>query len=229
MPQGLRRETFYKYIAPERIRKSINAFQLPAKQCGRLGTQSTCFKWKKKKKWKRNKTFANKVNMLGKVDKRKEKICKISNETSLNRKFVFVTINIKIKLQLDTGSDITIINEKTWRKMAKPSLLTTRKVACGVSGKKLNFFCEFDCNISFVEKTKKAVVLVWKNTNLLERMVLPYLIFGTCQSIYFCNQVSMIPKSNITATGKFKSELKSFQKFFRRSRDGYKSKDEIWS
>ena len=27
-----------------------------------------------------------------------------------------------MKLQLDTGSDITLINEKTWGKMGKPSL-----------------------------------------------------------------------------------------------------------
>ena len=44
-----------------------------------------------------------------------------------------------MKLQLDTGSDITIINEKTWKKLGKPSLLNLGKVTRGVSGKKLNF------------------------------------------------------------------------------------------
>ena len=93
---------------------------------------------------------------LGKVDKRKEKISKISNETPLKRKFVFVAINhIRIKLQLDTGSNITIINEKTWKILGKPSLLTRGKVARGISGKKLNFLDEFTYNISYVGKTKK--------------------------------------------------------------------------
>ena len=42
--------------------------------------------------------------------------------------------------------------------------MTSRKVARGVSGRKLHFLDEFDSNISFVGKTKKAVVLVLKNT-----------------------------------------------------------------
>ena len=73
------------------------------------------------------------------------------NETRPKRKFVFITINnMKMKLQHNTGSDITIINEKTWRKESKPSLLTSRKVARGVLVKKLNFFDQFTCKISFV-------------------------------------------------------------------------------
>lgn len=51
------------------------------------------------------------------------------NKTSQKRN-VFVQINdVKIKLQLDTGSDIAIINKQTWRKMGEPSLLTSDKVA----------------------------------------------------------------------------------------------------
>ena len=93
--------------------------------------------------------------------------------------------NIKIKLQLDTESDITIINEKTWKKLSKPSLLTSRKVARDVFGRKLNFFSEFACYISFVRKIKEAMILVLKNTmNIyLKWMVMPYSIFGNWQSI----------------------------------------------
>ena len=81
---------------------------------GRIGHRNICCK---SKKWRKNKKFINQVNTLGKVDKRKEKISKSSNETLLKSKFVFVTINnIKIKLQLETRSDIVIINEKTWKK-----------------------------------------------------------------------------------------------------------------
>ena len=111
---------------------------------------------------------------------------KFLNETPSKRKCAYVIINnIKIKLQLDTGSDITIINDKTWKKQGKLKLLTLIKVICGVSGRKLNFLGEFVCNICFAVKTKKAVVLVLKNTmNLFGMVVLPYSNFGTCQSIH---------------------------------------------
>ena len=75
-----------------------------------------------------------------------------------------------MKLQLDTGSDITIVtfHKRLGKKLGKPSLLAWRKVVCGVSGRTLNFLGKFVCNFSFVEKTKKSLVLVLKNTtNLL--------------------------------------------------------------
>ena len=108
------------------------------------------------------------VNRSRQVDKRKEKISRLSNKTPSKRKIVFVTINnVKIKLQLDTGPDITIINEKTLKKLGKSSLLTSRKVARGVSRRKLNSFRKFAANIYFVGKIKKAVVLLLKNTTNL--------------------------------------------------------------
>ena len=85
-----------------------------------------------------------------KVEKHKGKINKTLNqlitelEMSQKRKFVFVKINnVKIKQQLVTGPDITIINERTWRKMGKPILLTSKRSAHEDSGKKLNFWGEF--------------------------------------------------------------------------------------
>ena len=63
-----------------------------------------------------NKKYVNKVNTLGKVNKRKEKIGKFSDTTE--EKICFSQDNdIKIKLQLDTGSDINKIDEKTYRKL----------------------------------------------------------------------------------------------------------------
>ena len=67
------------------------------------------------------------VGTCCKNEKHKGKIDKTSNmsltelETFQKRELVF----IKIKLQLDTGYDITIINEQTWRKKGKLSLLTS--------------------------------------------------------------------------------------------------------
>ena len=61
----------------------------------------------------------------------KRKNSKLSNETPPKRKFVFVTIK-NIKIKLDTGSDIAINNEKTWKKTGKTKFID---FARGVAGR----------------------------------------------------------------------------------------------
>lgn len=47
--------------------------------------------------------------------------------------------NMRVKMLLDMGSDILIVNETTWKEIGKPLLKRTCKVATSVYGKKL--FC----------------------------------------------------------------------------------------
>ena len=70
----------------------------------------------------KDRTSVNMIDTCYKVEKHKGKIYKTSNmsltelEICRKRKFVFIKIDkVKIKLQLDTGSDITITNEQTWK------------------------------------------------------------------------------------------------------------------
>lgn len=82
------------------------------------------------------------------------------------RKFADIKMNNKnIRFQIDTGSDLSIISEDSWKKIGKPTLVRSEKVAKGVTGRKLNFIGEFMCNISFGGKTCKAKVYVLKNTS----------------------------------------------------------------
>ena len=46
--------------------------------------------------------------------------------------------NYSIKFQLDPGSDISIINWRTWRTINKPTLLKTDKTVKPVTGKIIN-------------------------------------------------------------------------------------------
>ena len=67
--------------------------------------------------------------------KPKSKIRQVQSDDTVNRnlrKYVTVDIfNNSIKFQLDSGSDISIINWRTWRKLNKPTLLKTKiKQAC---------------------------------------------------------------------------------------------------
>lgn len=53
---------------------------------------------------------------------------RMHDEDNINvRKYVELEIlNEKIKLQLDTGSDLTIINLQTWRKLNRPTMIHTQ-------------------------------------------------------------------------------------------------------
>ena len=65
-----------------------------------------------------------------------------------------------IKFQLDSGSDISIINWRTWRKLNKPTLLKTDKTAKSVTGEVI-----FTVTLNGVTKKLKAYVL--KNSDNL--------------------------------------------------------------
>ncbi|GAB1600223.1 uncharacterized protein K02A2.6-like, partial [Argonauta hians] len=84
------------------------------------------------------------------------------------RKFVETALNgHKVKFLLDTGSDLTVINEQAWKRIGSPVLRRTTKIARGVSGKKLNFKGEFSCKVCLLGKTFSATVCVLPgSTNL---------------------------------------------------------------
>ena len=61
---------------------------------------------------------------------------------------------------LDTGSDISTIDETTWKKIGKPELRNTGKIARGISGSKLKFKGEFDAKVTLDGKTHKTKIYV---------------------------------------------------------------------
>lgn len=66
-----------------------------------------------------------------------------------DRNFVKLKMNnFKVKLQLDTGRDITIIKEKTCKNIGVPTLTITKKVARGIPGKEIYFRSEIACDLS---------------------------------------------------------------------------------
>ena len=107
------------------------------------------------------------------------------------------------------------------KKLGKPTLLTSRNVARCVSGRKLNVLGELARYVSFVGETKKAVVLVLKKnkniTNLFGTDGIALIDLWYLPINSFCNQVNTVTTSNITATEKFKTELKrKFPEVFRK-------------
>ena len=66
---------------------------------------------------------------------------KSDEQDGLNiRKYVHVQIlNKNIKLQWDSGSDLTIINLYTWKKLGKPTLLRSNKMARSMTREEIKF------------------------------------------------------------------------------------------
>lgn len=66
-----------------------------------------------------------------------EEIGNIAMRTFVNTKIR----NTRVRMQLDTGNDIIIINTKAWKHDGKAELIKLEKVAHGVTEKKIIFFC----------------------------------------------------------------------------------------
>ena len=84
------------------------------------------------------------------------------------RKYVAVKILKKdVRFQLDSGSDITIINLPTWIKLGRPTMLRSSKIARSVTGEKLQFEGEVITNVTLKNKTLKLKMFVLRDTNNL--------------------------------------------------------------
>ena len=159
------------------------------RNCGKVGHKgSHC-----RKKLKENK-FKNTVNAT------------TEKTSTTKRKFVDVVIeNRKIKFQLDTGSDLTIINKASWERIGSPMLTTSKKIARGVTGEKLKFLGECYVNVTFLEKKMKLKTFVMDRsqnlfgTGWMESFDLWQIPINT-----FCNSV----KGSSTSVDKLKKELK---------------------
>ena len=78
-------------------------------------------------------------------------------------------------MQLDSGSDISIINTQTWKNIGKPTLFKSNKIARAVSGRKINFVGEGWLHIHFNNKKMRIFVML---TTYLEQMLSRNLTYG---------------------------------------------------
>ncbi|XP_020297567.1 uncharacterized protein K02A2.6-like [Pseudomyrmex gracilis] len=73
---------------------------------------------------------------------------------------------VKITLQLNTGSDLTIICSQTWSALGKPTGIVTSHIARDASSNSILFYQEFSCFVSFKEITKRLRCFVSSNPEL---------------------------------------------------------------
>ena len=84
------------------------------------------------------------------------------------RKYITVKVlNKSVRFQFDSGSDLSIINLQTWRKLNRPIIKMTSKTVRTVTGDKIKFEGEIIIPVSLNGTTKKLKVFVLKNTENL--------------------------------------------------------------
>ncbi|XP_040175263.1 uncharacterized protein K02A2.6-like [Anopheles arabiensis] len=84
------------------------------------------------------------------------------------RKYVNLTIcGQHVSLQLDTGSDITVISRSLWQQLGKPSLVPAEVNARAASGEELQLDGEFETSIEMAGKTREAIIRVTRANILL--------------------------------------------------------------
>ena len=110
------------------------------------------------------------------------------------RKYVSVKIRGKeIKLQLDSGSDLSIINYNTYKRIGRPLMTRTTKLARSVTGEKIHFEGEAIVNVSLRKKTKKLKVFVLRNaTNLFGTDWITEFELWDAPISDFCNKVESL-------------------------------------
>ncbi|XP_055589226.1 uncharacterized protein K02A2.6-like [Uranotaenia lowii] len=92
------------------------------------------------------------------------------NQIQHLRKYVATTINDQVlKLQLDCGSDITIISKESWEKCGRPVLNSSLHKANTASGEPLPIIGEFFCTLRIKKDSRQGICYVTsvKGLNLL--------------------------------------------------------------
>ena len=83
------------------------------------------------------------------------------------RKFITVLLNgSSVRLQLDCASDITIVNERLWEDIGKPSIEASEVTAISASGNKLDIVGEFQADITINDSTKVGRIYVSTHPDL---------------------------------------------------------------
>ncbi|XP_049283851.1 uncharacterized protein K02A2.6-like [Anopheles funestus] len=147
--------------------------------CGRTGHRDGFCNTANRRRVKRE-TIYNRVVTVN--------VCRVKQK----RKYVNALINgVTTQLQLDTGSDITIINQNLWERLGKPRLRKPTVRARSAAGSNLQLEGEFEADISIGSTSRQATVRVIRADLLLLGADLVDLFdLGSVPMNTFCNRVS---------------------------------------
>ncbi|MFH4976831.1 hypothetical protein AB6A40_003540 [Gnathostoma spinigerum] len=86
---------------------------------------------------------------------------------SVYRRFAFISVNGQhLKFRVDTGSDITVLSQRTWERLGSPSLTSTSLEATDVSGNTMSFLGQLDCDFRFQGYSAQATCYVSNRSSI---------------------------------------------------------------
>ncbi|XP_041767705.1 uncharacterized protein K02A2.6-like [Anopheles merus] len=108
-----------------------------------------------------------------------------------NRKYVTIHIGQKsARLQLDTGSDITIIGRKTWKQLGMPTLSPAQVHAKTATGAHIQLDGEFEANITINGRTETAIIrVIPSDLQLLGADLIDIFSLAAMPMNQFCNRI----------------------------------------
>ncbi|KAK6060618.1 hypothetical protein COOONC_01721 [Cooperia oncophora] len=99
------------------------------------------------------------------------RIVKIANaavQANSSRVYIDAVVNnYSVKFLLDTGSDITLLNEKIWKKMGSPALEKTNIVVKNASGDTMKIYGKLKCKITMKGVNTEGEAYVTPHSSLL--------------------------------------------------------------
>ncbi|XP_018396947.1 PREDICTED: uncharacterized protein K02A2.6-like [Cyphomyrmex costatus] len=123
------------------------------------------------------------------------------------RKFVSPNINgARVRLQIDSASDITIISKDNWERLGKPTLKPCTIQPGSASGHSLRLWGSFQCTMSFIDKTETGTCYVSTRLNLLGIDWIEQLGLWNVPLASVCNAIT-IDSSADDITSKAKSKF----------------------
>ncbi|XP_055590830.1 uncharacterized protein K02A2.6-like [Uranotaenia lowii] len=149
--------------------------------CGKSGhREGYCATSKSEKPYRKRKTNTFRARTLS------------VNTVQRKRRFVQAKLNsAEVKLQLDTGSDISVVSKSVWEKIGKPSTTPALEKASTASGAPLQLLFKFDCDVSVNGQHRRGTFyVVDKALNLLGIDLLDSFGFWSVPISSFCNQIT---------------------------------------
>ena len=124
-------------------------------------------------------------------------------------------VNNSIKFLLDSGSNISIINWRTWRKLNKPTLLKTEKTAKSATGENIKIRMEVILTVTLNGLTKKLEAYVLKNSdNLFGTDWIEKFNLWDCPMSTFCRKIESTTSNSVNIKKELKQRFPLFFFFF---------------